>query len=270
MPQIHRQRGRSARLGLVGVFFAAVIFLVGGTDAEAQDYAPVIDPANFTTEVTNPYFPLKPGIRWVYEGPNDAGDTEHVVVEVTPETRVVMGVTCVVVHDVVTVKGKVQEDTFDWYAQDKDGNVWYFGEDSKSYDGGQRASTAGSWEAGVDGAQPGIIMEASPKVGDSYRQEYYKGHAEDMADVLSVSEKKTVRYGSYEGVLKTKDYTALEPGVVENKYYAKDVGAIFEVQVQGDSGQLELTEMTRPDSPSPAPSPSPDPPSSCAHRHATG
>jgi hypothetical protein len=261
MEQTNPRSRRSVRLGLVGVFIAAKLFFVGDASAQTQEeYAPVIDPANFTTEITNPYFPLKPGTRWVYEGPDDAGDIERGEVKVTTDTRKVMGVTTVVVHDVRTVKGELQEDTYDWYAQDKEGNVWYFGEDTKAYNAGKVESTEGSWEAGVDGAQPGIVMNANPKVGDSYRQEYYKGHAEDMADVLSLDEKRTVRYGSYEGVLKTKDYTPLEPGLVEHKYYAKDVGLIYEVHVEGPAGEIELIEMTTtaggsPPSPSPSPSP---------------
>ena len=235
--------------GRVTAVFTVMFFFTGGTgaDAEGEAYSPTIDPADFTTEITNPLFPLRPGTRWVYEGPDDAGDTEHKEVVVTSETREVMGVTCVVVHDRVTMDGELVEDTFDWYAQDKDGNVWYFGEDTKEYKGGKVVKTEGSWEAGKDGAQPGIMMKADPKVGDRYRQEYYQGQAEDMAEVLSVDEQVTVAQGSHDGVLMTKDWNPLEPGISEHKYYAPGVGTIFEEVVEGETGHLELLEMTEDD-----------------------
>jgi hypothetical protein len=131
-----------------------------------------------------------------------------------------------------------------WYAQDRDGNVWSFGEDTKELEGGKVVKTEGSWEAGKDGALPGIIMEADPQVGDRYRQEYYEGEAEDMAEVLSVDERTTVPHGSFEGVLETKDWTPLEPGIVEHKHYARGVGTIHKEKVEGETGHLDLLEMT--------------------------
>src|SRR5215210_6519385 len=157
--------------------------LAGGplARATAQEatptYAVTIRAADFTAEVDSPYFPLKPGTTWIYEGTSD-GEVERNEVTVTDETRDLMGVTCVVVHDVVSINGEVVEDTIDWYAQDADGNVWYFGEESKDYEDGELVSTEGFWEAGVDGAQPGIVMLADPAVGNSYQQEYYAGEAE--------------------------------------------------------------------------------------------
>jgi len=153
-------------------------------------------------------------------------------------------VRCVVVHDTVSEEGSVVEDTLDWYAQDSEGNVWYFGEDSKEYENGQVTSTKGSWEAGVDGAQPGIVMEASPKVGDTYRQEYYPGEAEDMAKVLNVNESTTVSAGSYKEVVVTEDFTSLEPDVVEHKYFAPGVGFVMGSMVKGGSEQIELVKIT--------------------------
>jgi hypothetical protein len=214
------------------------------TSGDAAAYAPHIDPANFTDTVDNPFFPLKPGTRWVYEGESE-GEAERDVVEVTSDTREIMGVTTVVVHDTVSTNGDVTEDTFDWYAQDRDGNVWYFGEDSKELEDGKVVSTEGSWEGGVDGAQPGIVMKAEPKVGDVYRQEYDKGNAEDMGEVLSLTEKAKVPFGSFEDVLMTKDYSPLEPQLVEHKYYAKDVGVVLELAVKGGPERSELVEMTR-------------------------
>jgi hypothetical protein len=233
----------------VAAAFGVVLTLTGDDDARtrpsgdesAAAYSPSIDPAGFTAAVDNPYFPLPPGARWVYEGRVEDG-LERTVVEVTGDTRVVMGVTCVVVHDTVTVDGEMIEDTFDWFAQDAGGAVWYFGEETYEYEDGEIVSTEGAWEAGVDGAQPGIVMPARPQVGDSYRQEYYEGEAEDAAEVLSLTESATVAVGTYEDVLVTEEINALEPDVVEHKYYARGVGPIFTVQVQGGSDREELVE----------------------------
>jgi hypothetical protein len=235
---------------VVGVGAVVVAATVGdddeapsSTDEAEVAYAPTIDPASFTTAVDNPYFPLEPGAQWVYEGRTEEG-LERTVVEVTNQTREVMGVTCVVVRDTVTLDGEVIEDTYDWFAQDADGAIWYFGEESSEYENGEVVSTEGSWESGVDGAQPGIIMPAEPAVGDAYRQEYYPGEAEDQAEVLSLSETVTVPVGSYDDVLMTEEINPLEPDVVERKYYAKGVGPILAVQVEGGSDREELVQQS--------------------------
>ena len=206
-------------------------------------YRKEIEPANFVDRVDNRYFPLTPGTTFVYEGKTEDA-TVRVEDYVTHETKQVLGVTCVVVRNRVIENGDLVEETFDWYAQDKDGNVWYFGEDAKEYEAGVVVSTKGSWEAGVDGAMPGIIMEANPQVGDFYRQEYYKGEAEDMAEVLSLTESASVIYGSFDNLLMTREWTLLEPGIVEHKYYAPGVGLILEVMVEGGSERVELVEIT--------------------------
>ena len=206
-------------------------------------YNPVIDPANFVATVDNPFYPLTPGTTYVYKGMSE-GEVETDTINVTTRTKVVMGVTCIVVEDVVRANGKVAESTFDWYAQDKAGNVWYFGEDSTSYEGG-KASKAGSWEGGVDGALPGIIMPAAPKLGDGYRQEYYKGEAEDMAEVVRLDGTATVPYGTFKDLLVTKDFTPLDPSFVENKYYASGIGVVFEHAVKGASEVLRLVSVKR-------------------------
>ncbi len=217
----------------------------GPTQIEAppadEIYAPVIDPANFVTSIDNPYFPLSPGTIFVYEGKTEKGN-EYNETYVTPQTKVILGVTCVVVSDTVKVDGQLEEATLDWYAQDKQGNVWYMGEDSKEYQDSQVVSTKGSWEAGVDGALPGIIMQANPQVGQTYRQEYYKGEAEDMAAVVSLSESVSVPYASYTNLLMTKEWSALDtPPVIEYKYYAKGVGFIM---TRGtETGKLKLVEI---------------------------
>jgi hypothetical protein len=204
-----------------------------------------INPANFVGKIDNPYMPWIPGTRFRYEGVTDEG-RETTKVEVTSQTRKILGVTAVVVHDVVYRKGKLIEDTYDWYAQDREGNVWYLGEDTKEYKDGKVVSTEGSWEAGKDGARAGIVMKAHPRVGDRYRQEYYKGHAEDMGEVLSVTERITVRSVRYDQVVKTKDTTPLEPDLVENKFYARGVGVIREVHLSGGKERSELVEVTGP------------------------
>jgi hypothetical protein len=208
---------------------------------DGGNYAPAIDPANFVATVDNPYMPLAPGARWVYDGTGDDGEPEHDVVEVTDQQKVVMGIPVVVVRDTVSVHDEVTEDTYDWYAQDRDGNVWYMGEDSKEYENGQVSSTEGSWEGGVHGALPGIVMQAHPAVGQAYRQEYYKGHAEDIAEVAQVGTTKTVALGPYSDVIVIKEWNPLEPDVVEQKYYAPGVGVIAEETVTGGDEKAELT-----------------------------
>src|SRR4030095_16811931 len=149
-----------------------------------------IDPNNFVSEVTNPYFPLKPGTTFIYEGESDGVPTREVV-QVTRDTKEILDVLTTVVHVRTYEDGVLIEDTFDWYAQDEDGNVWYFGEDTKELDaGGNVISTEGSWEAGVNGAEPGIIMEADPKKGDRYQQELAPGVAEDMAQVIGFEDSR--------------------------------------------------------------------------------
>jgi hypothetical protein len=168
-----------------------------------------------------------------------------VEVTVTDRTKEILGIEATVVHDVVSEDGELVEDTYDWYAQDKDGNVWYLGEDTKEYEDGKVKSTEGSWEAGVDGAEPGILLPGEPEVGMRYRQEYYDGEAEDNGEILSLDEHTEVPFGSFDGVLKTKDTTPLEPDVLEHKFYAKDVGPVLAVAISGGSGREELLRFTR-------------------------
>jgi len=189
-------------------------------------YGPAIDPANFVTTVDNPYDPLPVGTTWVYEG-NTAAGLEHNEVTVTHNTKVILGVTCVEVLDTVTVNGELTERTLDWFAQDKDGNVWYFGENSEELAGGLVVDLGGSFTAGVDGAQPGIIMKAHPAVGDFYRQEFLLSEAEDLAEVLSLSESVTVPAGRFDHCLKTKETEAIDPSALENKFYAAGVGNVL-------------------------------------------
>ncbi len=199
-----------------------------------------LDPADFVSEIDNPWWPMRPESTWVYR----EGEALDVRVTVTDRRRVVDGIDAVVVHDVVSEDGEVIEDTFDWYAQDKWGNVWYLGEDTKELEHGEVVSTEGSWEAGVDGAQAGIAVPADPSVGLAYRQEHYAGHAEDEAEVLSVDASVRVPFGAFDGALQTKDTTPLEPGLVEHKYYVRDVGPVLAVAVSSGGEREELVRFT--------------------------
>jgi hypothetical protein len=205
-----------------------------------------LDPANFTTRIDNPYWPMRPGTSWVYRGTGDEGPPHRIVVSVTNRTkRVAAGVVARVIHDRETQAGRLVEDTLDWYAQDRDGNVWYLGEATKEYKHGKVSSSKGSWEAGVDGAQAGVIMPAHPRVGMTYRQEYYRGEAEDRAKVLSLDEHLVVPAGSFDHVLKTLDWTPLEPDAAEHKSYARGTGPILTLDVAAGGGREELLRVTR-------------------------
>ncbi|MGH2920120.1 MAG: hypothetical protein ACRDLS_16195 [Solirubrobacteraceae bacterium] len=202
-----------------------------------------LDPGDFTTDIDNPYWPMKPGSRWVYRETNTKGDREKVVVTVTNRTKKISGgVTARVVRDVATENGETIEATDDWYAQDSDGNIWYLGEDTAEYRNGKVESREGSFEAGVDGAQPGIAFPADPEPGLTYRQEYYKGHAEDRGAIVTVGEEIVeVPFGFFdENVVMTRDLVPLEPRVEELKFYAKGVGPVLTVHTDGDGGRGEL------------------------------
>ena len=196
--------------------------------ANAQDlppYNPVIDPANFVAEITNPYFPLTPGTVYQFEGTRD-GVARNDEMTVTTETKVIMGVTCIVVRDIASSDTEIVEKTTDWYAQDKDGNVWYFGEDTAEYANGQVTTTDGTWMAGVDGALPGYIMMAVPTDGDSYRQEYRPGVAEDFARVIKTDAEAGGPSGQYTDVVVTEDTDLLDKAKFEHKWFAPGVGPI--------------------------------------------
>ena len=195
----------------------------GSPSALPQSDEPVdLDPAEFTVKVTNPWFPLEPGTRWAYSETTEDAEEVRVVVTATAGTRkIANGLTARIVRDTVTQNGEIIEDTFDWYAQDAGGTVWYLGEDTAEFENGKISTRAGSFEAGVDGAQPGVIMPASPKAGMTYRQEYYEGEAEDRGEMLAIGEQASVQSGDYDGLVKTADTTPLEPDVLEHKYYAE-------------------------------------------------
>jgi hypothetical protein len=199
------------------------------------------DPAAFTVDIDNEYWPMEPGAQWTYREVDEEGQELAVVVTVSSETKkVANGVTARIVRDTVTENGEVVEDTFDWYAQDTEGNVWYLGEDTAEFESGVITSRAGAWEAGVDGALPGIIMPAVPRDDMKYRQEFSKGEAEDNGEVLGVEEQVEVAAGHYDDAVLTKDTTTLEPDVVEYKLYARGVGPVLTLGVSGGGGREEL------------------------------
>ncbi|MGH2983654.1 MAG: hypothetical protein ACRDK5_05310, partial [Solirubrobacterales bacterium] len=202
-----------------------------------------LNPADFTTEIDNPYWPMTPGSRWVYKETDKKGTGQEVEVTVTDQTKTIAnGIEARVVHDVVSEEGEPVEVTDDWYAQDSAGNVWYLGEDTAEYENGKVVSREGSFEAGVDGAQPGIAVPADPEVGLAYRQEYYAGQAEDKAKVLSLDAKASVPFGTFDGVLQTEDTNPLSKPKpeVEHKFYARDVGPVLALGVSGGGGRDEL------------------------------
>jgi hypothetical protein len=207
-----------------------------------------LNPADFTTKIDNRYWPMRPGSRWVYREGDTQGTKEKVVVEVTNKTKkIANGIVARVIRDTVTEKGVPVEVTDDWYAQDKKGNIWYLGEYVTNYTSGKVIDHAGSFEAGVDGAQPGIAMPARPKPGLSYRQEYYKGAAEDKGAVITVGEEQVqVPFGYFKkGILMTRDLVPLEPKVQELKFYAPGVGPLLSIHTDGSGERAALVSYSR-------------------------
>ena len=202
-------------------------------------------PSDFTARVDNQWFPLTPGTTYVYRG-SDAGRASRDIVTVTHRTRKVDGAPCVVIEDRFYVSGRLAERTTDWYSQDKQGNVWYFGEATANLDeSGHVTSTYGSWEAGRDGARAGIFMPARPKVGQSFRQEFYMGHAEDHFQVVGLQASVRTPYVSSKRALLTKEWTPLEPGVIDHKLYVRGIGTVLEQTIKGGSELNELVSVRR-------------------------
>jgi hypothetical protein len=222
----------------------AVLALAGGLPVGSEPV--VLNPADFTTTIDNPYWPMAPGTSWEYRETARDGPPLRVRVRVLRRMIRIAGVEARVVHDVVRRRGRVVEDTYDWYAQDRAGNVWYLGEDTKEYESGRVVSTSGSWRAGEDGAQAGVVMPAQPAVGQSYRQEYRQGEAEDSARVLSVDDQVQVPVGHFGNVVLTREANPLEPRVLEYKLYARGVGPVLALAVSGDErGEEELVRFVR-------------------------
>jgi hypothetical protein len=255
-----RSVSRAAVVAATSILVALALAACGGDDENTdtagaglnaglpQGSEPVkLDPAEFTPRIDNPYWPMAPGSRWVYREVHPGGPTERVVVTVTDRTKkIANGVEARVVRDVVSEDGVPTEVTDDYYAQDSAGNIWYLGEATTEYENGKPVTTAGSFEAGVDGAQPGIIMPANPQPGQSYRQEYYAGEAEDKGSIVSLDEQVESPFGHFTDVVMTRDTNPLEPKVLEFKFYARGVGPVTTVGVSGGSKIEELVSFTHP------------------------
>jgi hypothetical protein len=220
--------------------------VAGGSLPQGSEHVE-LDPAGFTTRIDNRYWPMTVGSRWVYRETDTTGQEQRVVVEVTGETKAIAnGIEARVVRDTVTEDGETVEITDDWYAQDAEGNIWYLGEKTAEYEHGEVTTTAGSFEAGVNGAEPGIALPAAPEPGMEYRQEYLEGEAEDEGAVVTVGEERVeVPFGYFdEGVLMTRDLVPLEPKVQELKFYAPGVGLVLAVHTDGDGGREELVSYS--------------------------
>jgi hypothetical protein len=208
-----------------------------------KSYHPKIDRKGFSPHVTNPWFPLVVGRTLVYTGVKD-GKRALNIVYTTPHTKRIDGVQTRVIEDRLYLDNVLEERTRDYYAQDRCGNVWYFGEDTAELDAhGKVTSTEGSFHAGVKGAQPGVFMQARPRIGRWFRQEWAAGHAEDRFKVLSLKSKITVPFGTFRNAMQSEERTDLEPGVVDNKYYVRGVGEVFEGAVKGPQEVLKLVEI---------------------------
>ena len=203
-------------------------------------YEPTVEASDLSSVVTNPFLPMPVGASWVIEAMTDEG-LERIEVSVEAETREVWGVDALVVRDTAYLEDVIIEDTWDWFAQDGEGNVWYLGEETQEYEDGVPGSTAGSWEAGVDGALPGIVMLAEPTVGTSYRQEYYQGEAEDYGTVVALDESVSVDAGDFEGCLKIRERSVIDPELDELKYYCRGVGNVL---IEEEDVREELVESS--------------------------
>ena len=224
---------------------ALAVALAAGCGSTQTKSAPTAKRAGFTANVTNPWFPLRPGSVYRYRGIKD-GEPSREVMTVTHKTKTIDGAACVVVSDLLYIRGKLEERTSDYYTQDAKGNVWYFGEQTAELDAnGKVKSTSGTWTAGVDGAKPGIFMFAHPSPGRSARQEYLQGEAEDHFQVLSMTVSAAVPFKSFRGAMLTKEWTPLEPGVIDHKYYVRGIGTVLEQTVKGGDERNELVDFRR-------------------------
>jgi len=230
---------KSDMLTGLAVLAMSSVLLMGACGGSSAKFS---DDFSHPTQIDNPYFPLVPGTTYAYGGSTEDG-FEHVDVSVSHLTKRILGVKSAIVVDRVYLDGELVEETFDWYAQDNEGNVWYMGEDSAEYDSGILVSTEGSWQAGVDGAEAGFIMLADPQVGDEYQQEFYEGEAEDMAEVLALDAPVTLSDASTFTCLKVYEWTPLDLTVMEHKYYAPGIGVVLEEQADG-SYPIELVSIS--------------------------
>jgi hypothetical protein len=242
-------RRRKIQIGIALVLSAGLSALVGsgsvGAEVRPPWSPPTIDPANFVRHVTNPYLPLKPGTTLLYRGVLKDGTTPQVdEFSVTNRRKLVMGVRCTVVRDTVSSRGRPVERTFDWFAQDRQGNVWYMGEETQELKNGHFGKMIDSGPAGVDGALPGIMMEARPQEGDAYWQFHWPGHALDYARVLGGGGTVQLPYGTFHHTLLTQEQSPLEPGVRDHKWSARGIGYVEERAASGSKEQIDLVRIT--------------------------
>jgi len=203
-----------------------------------------LDPANFSADITNAYWPMKPGTRWIYRALEEGEPTQQISVVATTETKkLANGITARVVRDTARAEGQLIEDTMDYYAQDAVGNVWYMGEQTAEFENGKVVSRAGSWEAGKDGAMPGILLPAQPQDGQQYRQEFKKAEAEDNGEVIATGDLVQVTAGRYKAAVVTMDTSNLEKTAVEYKFYAPAVGPVLALDVSGGASREELVKI---------------------------
>jgi hypothetical protein len=233
------------RIVVAGVVIASALMVAAPALSAPSCPKPPNLPETFVGQIDNPYLPLTPGTTLTYKGKLD-GQPATDVFAVTHRTKVILGIATTVIHDQVFVKGDLVEDTEDWLAQDGVGNVWYFGEDTKELDHGQIVSTEGSWEAGVNNARAGIFMPATPRVGQIFLQEDAKNVAEDCSKIVDLNASVKTPFVSSNEALKTEEFSLLEPGVLDNKFYVRDIGLVREQTIQGGSDFLELVTMTGP------------------------
>ena len=223
----------------------ALVLVAAGCGSSKRHVTPPRRYTGFSAAVTNPWFPLRPGSVYRYRGIKD-GEPSREVMTVTSRTKVIDGASCVVVSDLLYLRGRLEERTTDWYTQDPKGNVWYFGERTAELDAqGHVKNTSGSWRAGVNGAVPGIFMFAHPSPGRTARQEYYKGEAEDHFQVLKLGQHVSVPFRSFRDALLTKEWTPLEPDVIDHKYYVRGIGTVLELTAKGPLERNELVSFRR-------------------------
>jgi len=235
------------RTPLVALLIAALLIVALAAGCGSSDTTTTTSitarRSGFSANVTNPWFPLRPGSVYRYRGVKD-GEPSREVMTVTHRTKTIDGARCVVVSDLLYIRGKLEERTEDYYTQDAKGNVWYFGEKTAELDEqGNVKNTSGSWMAGVQGAKPGIFMFARPRVGQSARQEFLQGEAEDHFQIVAKGVVATVPFKTFHGAMLTKEWTPLEPGVLDHKYYARGIGTVLEQTVKGGTERNELVHF---------------------------
>ncbi len=238
--------GRRGTRALVSTVIA-VVALAGAVAVASRSATPPLPrAADFSARVDNPWYPLIPGTTYVYRGAKD-GQPSREVLTVTHKIKLIAGVPCVVIEDRLYLSGYLEERTTEWYSQDKQGNVWYFGENTAELaKDGHVKSTSGAWQAGVNGAKPGLFMFAHPRVGQTAQQEFYKGQAADHFKVLSLHASASTPYTRSTNAMLTEEWTPLEPGVLDHKLYVRGIGTILEQTVKGGSERAALVSVRRP------------------------